>query len=362
MTVVVEKFVSAAFDRSVSPICLVKGQTNAINLDGYVVNPGGYWEGDGISPGTKMFDPNYAKLGKNNKVTYYTNSAPTTSLCPDKTEIMIEVRPQPVTTAFSSLNTGCAPTEIVFNSASYTDGEGKWTFDDGTEIKTGFTVSHVFTSPGIYNATYSYKDDIGCEALPYKVKTIHIHSAPKADFTFPDEIYISNPEVQMTNLTTILGDNTYQWTIKQPNQKIIESKDVNPFVKLPLIGNYQITLQANGLSAAGSCTDQITKLVEVKNQLNVFVPSAFSPNDDGKNDFFKPVFSDYGIDVNYFEMQIFDRWGAVIFQTKDFSTKGWDGKFKGQVVQIGTYPYTIRYKDLDGKSYEKLGTVILLDN
>ena len=159
MTVVVEKFVSAAFDRSVSPICLIEGKTNPINLDGYVVNPGGYWEGDGISPGTKMFDPNNAKLGKNNKVTYYTNSAPTTSLCPDKTEITIEVRPQPKVTAFSSLNTGCAPTEIVFNSASYTDGEGTWTFDDGSEIKTGFTVSHVYTAPGIYNATYSYKDD-----------------------------------------------------------------------------------------------------------------------------------------------------------------------------------------------------------
>ena len=160
----------------------------------------------------------------------------------------------------------------------------------------------------------------------------------------------------------MLGDNTYQWIIKQPNQKVVESRDVNPFMKLPVIGNYQVTLQANGLDAAGGCKDQITKLIEVKNQMNVFIPTAFSPNEDGKNDYFKPVFSEYGVDANYFEFQIFDRWGASIFHTNDFSTKGWDGKFKGQVAQIGTYTYTLRYKDLDGKSYEKTGTVILLDN
>jgi gliding motility-associated-like protein len=338
-TIVVEKFISAAFDKSVSPICLIPGKTAQINLEAYVQNPGGTWDGDGVIPRTSMFDPFTATKGKNNTVTYYTHSMPTASLCPDQRSITIEVRDVPKVAAMSNSPAACAPAEIIFNTPTFPEtapGEGTWNFDDGSEPQTGFQVTHVYTTPGVYHATFSYKDDIGCEALPAKTSAITIHEKPKADFSFPDEILISNPDVQFTNLTTVLGDNTYKWTVIN----YTTTTEVNPVFNFQKIGRYQINLVAT--APVGNCVDEITKTIEVKNDFNIFIPTSFSPNSDGLNDIFIPVYTDYGLDVKSFEMEIFDRWGHSLYRTKDI-TKGWDGSAlgKGGNVNQGTYNYRL---------------------
>ena len=356
MTVNVERFVSAAFQKSVSPICLIPEKTTALNLDGYVVNPGGIWEVNGVGNGTSMFDPFKANLGKNNKIVYYTHSLPTTTLCPDRQEILVEVREMPKVLAVSQTTSGCAPSEIVFNTPSVIAGEGAWNFDDGTEKQIGFTVSHVYTTPGTYNVTFSYKDEIGCEALPAKVAPVKIFTAPKADFSFPEEIFISSPQVQLNNQTTILGDNTYQWKFSS----MPASEDVNPFVTFPAIGKYQVILLATSPLAAGGCTDQVVKTIEVKNDFYIYIPTAFSPNFDNLNDVFRPEISVYGLDVKSFEMEIFDRWGHSLFRTTEHK-KGWDGKNKaGEPLKEEVYVYRIKYKDMDGNAYNKMGHVSLL--
>ena len=356
MTVNVERFVSAAFQKSVSPICLIPEKTTPINLDGYVVNPGGIWEINGIDNGTSMFDPLNAKIGKNNKIVYYTHSIPTFNLCPDRQQINVEVRYIPKVMAVSETTSGCAPIEIVFNTPSVIDGEGTWNFDDGTEKQIGLTVSHVYTTSGTYNVTFSYKDEIGCEAIPAKANPVKIFTGPKADFSFPEEILISNPQIQLDNQTTILGDNTYQWSFSN----MPTSEDVNPFVTFPAIGKYQVILLATSPLAAGGCTDQVVKTIEVKNDFYIYVPNAFSPNFDNLNDVFKPEISEYGIDVKIFEMEIFDRWGHNLFRTTDYK-KGWNGKNKnGEILKEEVYIYRIKYKDMDGNSYDKMGHVTLL--
>ena len=69
------------------------------------------------------------------------------------------------------------------------------------------------------------------------------------------------------------------------------------------------------------------------------VPSAFTPNGDGKNDFFIPLYIDPPAS---FTMHIYDRWGDLVFQTNNV-TVGWDGKFKGKEQPVGTYIYYIQY-------------------
>ena len=89
--------------------------------------------------------------------------------------------------------------------------------------------------------------------------------------------------------------------------------------------------------------------------------ASFSPNFDGLNDIFAPVFSEYGLDLKSFEMEIFDRWGHSLYRTRDIS-KGWDGSVqnKGEPLKEEVYIYRIKYKDLDGNSYSKMGHVSLL--
>lgn len=70
----------------------------------------------------------------------------------------------------------------------------------------------------------------------------------------------------------------------------------------------------------------------------IFIPTAFSPNDDGENDVFKPV-ADCAL---AFSMQIVNRWGSIIFSTENINN-GWDGTFQGEAAPNGNYSYVIFY-------------------
>jgi len=90
----------------------------------------------------------------------------------------------------------------------------------------------------------------------------------------------------------------------------------------------------------------------------IYIPSAFSPNDDGRNDVFRP-FLQFGTPVEY-TMTIYDRWGGQIFQTKNFD-EGWDGETNnGERVPVGPYGFLIRIEQEDGTVIEESGEVALL--
>ena len=90
----------------------------------------------------------------------------------------------------------------------------------------------------------------------------------------------------------------------------------------------------------------------------VFVPNAFSPNGDGNNDVFRPFFSPIPSAADY-ELLIFDRWGALMFESND-PAQGWDGLFNGQRMAVGVFVYTLRYQAREGMVRVRNGTVNLL--
>jgi gliding motility-associated-like protein len=71
------------------------------------------------------------------------------------------------------------------------------------------------------------------------------------------------------------------------------------------------------------------------------------------------VFSNYGISTKYYSLQIYDRWGSLIFNTHDMQ-KGWDGTFKGEPCNSSVYIFSVNFKDLDGRVYQKMGHVSLI--
>jgi gliding motility-associated-like protein len=156
-------------------------------------------------------------------------------------------------------------------------------------------------------------------------------------------------------LTTILGNSTYQWQ----RGTLYQLNDVNPKVIFPQAGDYDITLTATTIHG---CKDVVNKLIQVKNDYGVYVPSSFSPNYDGLNDNFIPVFSPYGLDLKTYSLEVYDRWGEQLFSTKDF-TVGWNGTVKNrgdEPLKEDVYVYKIRFKDIDGKIHNKTGHVTLM--
>ncbi len=110
---------------------------------------------------------------------------------------------------------------------------------------------------------------------------------------------------------------------------------------------------ANSLSTECVRTDQFTVVV-LKDAL-LFTPSAFTPNNDGLNDWFGPIGK---VPADY-SLQIYDRNGSLFFRSNS-TYYLWDGKVNGQLQPNGVYVYLIQYKDRMGKMIMKKGTVALL--
>jgi gliding motility-associated-like protein len=351
-TITIEKYIAADFKSYVGPYCK---NDPPINLNSVAQNPGGIWSGPGTVNG--LFTPATANIGNNNIIIYQTHSMPTASLCPDTAAMRISVNDIPSVSIISNIQKGCLPVEVIFNTPSTNTGQGLWNFGDG-QTDTGLVVTHIYNTPGSYSVSFNYQDNIGCATKANLFSPISVYALPHASFDFDphDDITIATGQVQFSNLTTVLGDNTYQWQIGN----MYQLNEVNPKVVFTEPGEYLITLIA---TTTDGCKDQVSKTVSVKNDYGVYIPTSFSPNFDDLNDVFKPVFSPYGLDLTTgYEFEVFDRWGHSMFQTKDF-TKGWDGTVqnKGEDgLKQEVYVYKIRYKDLDGKIHNKTGHVSLI--
>jgi gliding motility-associated-like protein len=89
------------------------------------------------------------------------------------------------------------------------------------------------------------------------------------------------------------------------------------------------------------CSDTVVKLVPFKDELIFYIPNTFTPNDNEFNQTFNVVFTS-GYDRSTFLMQIFNRWGEQVFETKDTKI-GWDGTYNGKNVPDGIYTWKVSF-------------------
>jgi gliding motility-associated-like protein len=121
-------------------------------------------------------------------------------------------------------------------------------------------------------------------------------------------------------------------------------------------------VRAIGDSTKGDYSE--SNLLCIVSHPQLWVPSAFSPNDDGHNDVFKPIgillFNNTGDPIKDYSLDIYNRWGELIFQSFDMNT-GWDGTFMGENCAQGDYLYKLNALGLDGvSSFNLEGMVTLL--
>lgn len=170
-------------------------------------------------------------------------------------------------------------------------------------------------------------------------------------------ITVENPELSIPDSTvniykgqqiqlTVNGSGVFTWS---PGATLSCSACQSP------VANPVVTTTYTVEATEGKCVKTGTVTVMVNNELYLFLPSAFSPNGDGKNDVFRPSTNLLG---NY-EMWIFNRWGRLVFHSKDKS-KGWDGNYHNMPQPIGGYPYLIKFMDANNYTQTRRGTVTLI--
>lgn len=144
------------------------------------------------------------------------------------------------------------------------------------------------------------------------------------------------------------GADFYTWT---PGNTLDNGNIFNP-IATPL---EPTTYTVVGFNWQG-CRDTATVTLNIDYKMDEFIPTAFSPNGDGNNDFFRPLNLRF---QKLIEFRVFNRWGTEVYNSID-NTTGWNGTYKGEPQPIGAYQYYIRVVLPDGKSRTYKGDVTLV--
>ena len=144
------------------------------------------------------------------------------------------------------------------------------------------------------------------------------------------------------------GATEWHWDFADGGQ----SFEQNPTHEYTEAGTYQVIQTVNN---DYGCDDVYSQRVIVRPAITLYIPNAFTPNNDGKNDFF----AGDGVGIVEYQMWIYNRWGENIFYSATMDL-GWDGTYKGAPVEAGMYVYKFYVVDVDGQDHEYTGGVQLL--
>lgn len=122
-----------------------------------------------------------------------------------------------------------------------------------------------------------------------------------------------------------------------------------PSIVVTQTGTYSITVTKSGCEASDT-------ILVTPGDCDVYIPSAFTPNNDNLNDNFGVVDN---TTLQYYSMQIFSKWGQLIFNSNDVAKK-WDGTYKGKKMPNGSYVWILNYTNIRGRKFYEQGTVMLL--
>lgn len=168
-----------------------------------------------------------------------------------------------------------------------------------------------------------------------------------------DEFIQLGDSVLLTGQTTTLIDSIF-WT---PEDPLSISNKLSTFTAPIETTTFMLeVVDMNGCRAV----DEVTVFVDRRR--NVYIPNAFSPNNDGENDWFA-VYGGNGI-ASVVSFQVFDRWGELLFERRNFRPNnpllGWDGRFRGKTMGSGVFVYLATIQFLDGQQETFKGDVTLL--
>ena len=218
-----------------------------------------------------------------------------------------------------------------------------FTFDLGNDT-TFCAADNIVLDPGLTGPQYNYVWQDGSTTATYTVTDVGTYSVTITDecVSVSDAITFTpftGFEVTLGNDTTICDGQSFQLQVSFPNSTYLwQDGTTTPTYTVSDPGDYYVTI-FNVCDTVMS--DTLTTEVDPCS-CNMYVPNAFTPNVDGKNEIFRPVTDFTSCVVLEFEMRIFNRWGQELFVSTSIAD-GWDGTFNGEYLMENVYFYEIIY-------------------
>lgn len=294
------------------------------------------------SPVINLADPFNASTTASPKfTTVYYITVTDINNCTIKDSVKVIVHPKPAF-AVQPLNISICKGD----SASLTASGGDtftWLSDLNTPFNTTASVTVKPSSFIIYKVAFT---DNTCKLKDTLSIPVDVHQLPLTSVTKSNDIDCSNSEAVLN----AAGGIQYLWD-KLPgiDKYTTSSPTVNPLTS----STYYVTVTDKNNC---SVRDSVKVYVDFLSQKSLhLMPSAFTPNNDGNNDCFGLK---YWSDISDLEFSIFNRWGVKVFYTKN-PNDCWDGKYKGEPQQSGTFVYVIKAKAVCG-IVNKKGLITLI--
>jgi gliding motility-associated-like protein len=208
--------------------------------------------------------------------------------------------------------------------------------------------------PGAYTVTGHFTDTLyGCQNSINFI--INAWPVPIADFTYlPERPVELEGEVLFSNTDPGAEISFVQWYIRSSETGVphFASTGLNTSYDFKNAGVYPVAMIVEN---KWGCQDTIVKVITVEPDFHIYVPNAFTPNEDRNNETFLPI----GRGVKKYQLVIFDRWGIKIFETTDLEN-GWDGTYNGKSCPNDVYTWMIDATSNDGKSKHLKGHLTLM--
>ncbi|MFM7730501.1 MAG: gliding motility-associated C-terminal domain-containing protein, partial [Flavobacteriales bacterium] len=268
---------------------------------------------------------------------------------------LITVHPLPVIDYTPAFVSSCSPYSwhAELGNQSQDADEVAW-FIPGIGTYYGNNVHILIQDAGLYDVQVTATSAFGCSTQRYYEDVIQVFSNPMASFKYhPTELTTLEYVAQFTDLS--IGALNYLWTFDDYGT----STDPEPSFAFPHDdpASFEVCLRVEN---EYGCADSTCRTITLDNEYILFAPNAFTPDGDGINDTFLPVLR--GFDLTTYELQIYNRWGELIFETHDI-LEPWVGDVRGGEYfgEDQVYNWLIRVKDKEISDFQLFrGSVILL--
>ncbi len=262
--------------------------------------------------------------------------------------------------SFSANNLARCPINCVKFTDLSTIGGGDaivswiWNFGEGGTSSIIPNPENCYEITGFYDVTLTVISNNSCSTTLVMPSYIQVFPKPVAEF-----IPTPNPATMLESVVTLnnasSSDVTSWWYY------FGDGYSVNPNISSPVhiypnvvANTYLATLIVENIYG---CKDTAEHFVEIAPEFTFYIPNAFSPNDDGVNDFFFGK----GIGIVDYDLFVFDRWGNLIFHGNNINDM-WNGKANNgsEIAQQDVYVWKVKLTDVFNKKHNYIGTVTLV--
>jgi PKD repeat protein len=283
--------------------------------------------------------------------------------CIDSAEVPILIEAPTPVADFGDSAVGCEPLQVTFKNKSLYGQTYNWDFGDGGRLNSE-NPTHTYFNAGEYTVTLNVVGfPPGKTDQITKLNYIKVNKEPMADFiTSTSKIFIPNDPVVFSNRSR--DADSYRWEFGDGNS----SAEQSPTYFYTEEGEFRVLLIAY---TNEGCVDSTYAPTDVIAELEgkVLVPNAFTPNPNGSNGGVVNINPGAGNlnDVFYakvngttkYELNIFNKWGELLFVSKDINI-GWDGYYRGALAQQDSYVWKVTVEFADGTGQVKVGDLLLL--